>query len=94
MSDAGTDERPRFVVHLTVRATDLAAAHVLTRALTRSLGFLPDLILGETTISVEGAPDVHHQVFCDRPMSYGRRCLLRPDHGGGCSRHPLRPLPR
>ncbi|QOC90088.1 hypothetical protein [Micromonospora craniellae] len=93
MRDAGADEEPRFVVHLTLRATDLVAAHLLTRALLRSLGPPPDVILGETTISVEGAPDVQHQVFCDRRMTYGRRCLLRPDHDGGCSRHPLRPLP-
>ncbi|MEV6691845.1 hypothetical protein AB0M35_10315 [Micromonospora sp. NPDC051196] len=94
MRDLGGDERARFVVHLTVRAADLAAAHLLTRALTRSLGFLPEVVTGETTISLEGAPDVQHQVFCDRSMGRGRRCLLRPGHGGGCSRHLLRPLPR
>ncbi|WP_341717834.1 hypothetical protein QQG74_29065 [Micromonospora sp. FIMYZ51] len=93
MREAGTDEPPRFVVHLTLRATDLAAAHLLARALTRSLGFLPELVLGETTISVAGALDVQHQVFCDRLMDRGRRCQLRPDHDGACSHRLLRPRP-
>ncbi len=93
MRGNGREGRPRFVVHLTLHATDLAAAHVLARALTRSLGCLPELVLGETTISVAGAMDVQHQVFCDRLMGHGQRCLLRPDHDGACSRRLLRPPP-
>lgn len=79
------EDRPRFVVHLTVRAAGPAAAHRLARAFARSLDFVPELVTGETTVSVEGAPDVHHQVFCDRLVDVGRRCLLAPDHDGGCS---------
>ncbi|MDM4721039.1 hypothetical protein QTQ03_16075 [Micromonospora sp. WMMA1363] len=92
MTAPDVDDRPRFVVHLTLRAADLAGAHLLARALARSLAFLPELVLGETTVTVDGAPDVHHQVFCDRLLGHGWRCLLRPDHDGDCSRRFLRPV--
>lgn len=92
MTVTGLDERPRFVVHLTLHADDLAAARLLARSLARSLGFLPELVLGETTVSVTGAPDVHHQVFCDRLLEHGWRCRLRPEHDGGCSRRFLQPI--
>lgn len=92
MSAPDRDGRPRFVVHLTMHADDLAGARLLARSLARSLGFLPELVLGETTVSVTGAPDVHHQVFCDRLLEHGWRCLLRPDHEGGCSRRFLQPI--
>ncbi|MGC4803976.1 hypothetical protein [Micromonospora sp. DT233] len=82
-------ESERFVVHLTVLAADLTAAHVLARALTRSLGFLPQLQVGETTVSAEGDLVEQHQVFCDRPLPHRRRCLLRPSHSGTCT-HNLR----
>ncbi|MFI9528262.1 hypothetical protein [Micromonospora rosaria] len=76
----------RYVVHLTVRVADVAAAHLFARAVTRSLSFLPELVLGETTVSVEGAPSNQQQVFCDRLLGNGRRCLLRPEHHGDCAR--------
>ncbi|MFI0792654.1 hypothetical protein ACH4OY_08145 [Micromonospora rubida] len=82
-------EAERFVVHLTVLAADLAAAHVLARALTRSLGFLPQVQIGETTLSTEGDLTGQHQVFCDRRLPHRRRCLLRPGHSDGCT-HNLR----
>nr|WP_091447497.1 hypothetical protein [Micromonospora yangpuensis] len=83
-------EPSRFVVHLTVRVADLSAAHVFARAVTRSLSYLPELVLGETTLSAEGLPNVQHQVFCDRLLGNGRRCVLRPAHYGDCARR----LPR
>ncbi|MBY8873039.1 hypothetical protein K7640_14480 [Micromonospora sp. PLK6-60] len=79
----------RFVVHLTVVAADLAAAHVLARALARSLGFLPQLRVGETTVSVAGDLTGQRPVFCDRRLPHQRRCLLRPGHAEGCT-HNLR----
>ncbi|WP_027660211.1 hypothetical protein [Salinispora fenicalii] len=85
-------DRPRFVVHLTMHADDLADARLLARSLARSLCFLPELVLGETTVSGTGVPDVHHQDFCDRLLEHGWRCLLRPDHDGGCSRRFLQPI--
>lgn len=84
MSDA-----ERFVVHLTVVAADLTAAHVLARALSRSLAFLPQVRLGETTVSVEGDLSTQHPVFCDRRLPHRRRCLLRPGHPDDCT-HRLR----
>ncbi|WP_416902223.1 hypothetical protein [Micromonospora echinospora] len=78
------DDR-RFVVHLTVVADDLAGAHVLARALTRSLAFLPQLVLGETTVSEEGDPGVQQAVFCDRRLPHRRRCVLRPGHAEECT---------
>ncbi|OZV77305.1 hypothetical protein CA850_24135 [Micromonospora echinospora] len=78
------DDR-RFVVHLTVVADDLAAAHVLARALTRSLAFLPQLVLGETTVSEEGDPAAQQAVFCDRRLPHRRRCVLRPGHAEECT---------
>ncbi|WUI06855.1 hypothetical protein OHQ87_27455 [Micromonospora sp. NBC_00421] len=81
----GVTERERYVVHLTVAADDLPAARLLARAIGRSLAFLPELVLGETTISEEGATDPQHPVFCDRPLGGRRRCIRRVDHQGGCT---------
>ncbi len=78
-------ERERFVVHLTVAADDLPAARLLARAIGRSLAFLPELVLGETTVSEEGVTDPQHQVFCDRRLGGRRRCVRRVDHQGGCT---------
>ncbi|SCF18222.1 hypothetical protein GA0070558_14014 [Micromonospora haikouensis] len=77
--------RERYVVHLTVAADDLPAARLLARAIGRSLAFLPELVLGETTVSEEGAPDAQHQVFCDRRLGGRRRCVRHVDHAGGCT---------
>ncbi|SCE66921.1 hypothetical protein GA0070563_101276 [Micromonospora carbonacea] len=75
--------RERYVVHLTVAADDLPAARLLARAIGRSLAFLPELVLGETTVSEEGAPDAQHQVCCDRRLGGRRRCVRRVGHAGG-----------
>jgi hypothetical protein len=75
----------RFVVHLTVMADDLAGAHVLARALSRSLAFLPQVSIGETTVSREGDLGVQYAVFCDRRLAHGRRCVLRPGHLDDCA---------
>ena len=80
----------RFVVHLPVQAVDLLTAARLARLVARTLGFLPQVDPGDTTVSAEDDQGVRHQVFCDRPMAGGRRCLLRPDHDGPCTRR----LPR
>ncbi|WTZ06513.1 hypothetical protein OG767_29510 [Micromonospora sp. NBC_01392] len=64
---------------------DLTSARLLARAIGRSSAFLPELVLGETTVSEEGAPDAQHQVFCDRRLGGRRRCVRRADHPGGCT---------
>jgi hypothetical protein len=82
-----TDEtRQRYVVHLTVTSSDLPAAQLLARTLARSLHFLPELLPGETAVSVEDEPAVRHRVFCDRLLDGGRRCPLRSGHIGACHR--------
>ena len=78
-------EHERYVVHLTVAADDLPAARLLARAIGRSLAFLPELVLGETTVSEEGGSEPQHPVFCDRRLSGRRRCIRRVGHQGGCT---------
>ncbi|SIQ15350.1 hypothetical protein [Micromonospora avicenniae] len=77
--------KERFVVHLPVSATDLPAAKRLARAITRALGFLPDVDPGEMTVSEEDAQFVRHRVFCDTRLDGGRRCRRLADHDGPCT---------
>ncbi|WP_091654246.1 hypothetical protein [Micromonospora pallida] len=77
-------ERERFVVHLPVVATDLAAALRFARSITRAVGFLSDIDRGETTVSAEDAQGVRHRVFCDRSYARGRRCPRPARHDGDC----------
>ncbi|WP_347877026.1 hypothetical protein [Micromonospora sp. KC606] len=75
----------RFVVHLPVTAADLPAALRLGRAVTRALGFLPEVDGGGTTISTEDAQSARHWVFCDQLLDGGRRCPQPADHDGDCA---------
>ncbi|TDC40513.1 hypothetical protein [Micromonospora sp. KC213] len=83
-------ERERYVVHLPVRAADLAGAVRLARVLARWAGVLSPADPGETTVSAEDEQAIRHRVFCDLRMPGGRRCLLRADHDGPCSRRLTR----
>ncbi|MEU9510197.1 hypothetical protein AB0D32_28400 [Micromonospora sp. NPDC048170] len=76
----------RYVVHLPVIAADLPAAQRLARVIGRWLTVLPMTDPGETTVSMEDEQHVRHRVFCDLLLPGGRRCLLRADHDGPCSR--------
>ena len=76
----------RYVVHLPVTAANLAAAIRLARVVARSASFLPQADPRATTVSAEANPGVRHRVFCDALLPNGRRCLLRADHDGPCSR--------
>jgi hypothetical protein len=76
----------RYVIHLPVVAADLSAAIRLARVVARSMTFLPQTDLRETTVSEEDNQGVRHRVFCDLLLPGGRRCLLRADHDGPCSR--------
>ncbi len=78
--------RERFVVHLPLAAVDLTAALRLARVVARWASLLPAADPGETTVSAEDEQGVRHRVFCDLRMVGGRRCLLRADHDGPCSR--------
>jgi hypothetical protein len=77
--------RERFVVHLPVLATDLAAARRFARAICRALGFLADVDRAGATVSTEDAQCVRHWVYCDRLLGGGRRCPLPADHDGRCA---------
>ncbi|MEU8262256.1 hypothetical protein AB0C02_16700 [Micromonospora sp. NPDC048999] len=76
----------RWVVHLPVTAPDLLAAQRLARVVARWTQVLPQTDPGETTVSPEDEQGVRHRVFCDLRLPGGRRCLLRTDHDGACSR--------
>ncbi|WP_307804124.1 hypothetical protein [Micromonospora echinofusca] len=78
-------DRQRYVVHLTVVAADLPAAELLARSIARSLAFLPDVRMGETTVSEVDDQGVQRQVFCDRLLGGRRRCVRRTDHPGNCT---------
>ncbi|WP_089158471.1 hypothetical protein [Micromonospora sp. NBS 11-29] len=78
--------RERFVIRLPVVGGDLAGAVRLARVVARWSGVLGSADPGETTVSAEGEQGVRHRVFCDLRMDGGRRCLLRADHDGPCSR--------
>lgn len=75
----------RYVIHLPVRASDLARAKMLGRTAGRSLGFLAAVELGGITVSAEDDQGVRHWVFCDRKLDGGRRCVLRADHVTPCT---------
>jgi hypothetical protein len=83
-------ENNRYVIHLPVTATDLATAQRLARVLGRWARVIPAADPGELTVSPEDDQGAHHRVFCDARMPDGRRCLLRADHDGDCSRRLLR----
>ncbi|MEH0983352.1 hypothetical protein [Micromonospora sp. CPCC 205556] len=83
-------DRERFVVHLPVRAADLAGAVRLARVVARWACVLAPADPGETTVSAEDEQGVRHRVFCDLRIPGGRRCLLRADHDGPCSRRLAR----
>ncbi|MBQ1009920.1 hypothetical protein KBX53_02930 [Micromonospora sp. M51] len=76
----------RWVIHLPVVVNDLVSAQRLARVVAHWTHVLPQTDPGGTTVSAEDAQHVRHWVFCDRLLPGGRRCLLRPDHDGGCSR--------
>ncbi|MET7817590.1 hypothetical protein [Micromonospora zamorensis] len=76
----------RYVIHLPVTAADLPAAQRLARVIGRWMSVLPTTDPGETTVSEEDQQFLRHRVFCDQLMPGGRRCVLRADHNGDCSR--------
>lgn len=83
-------ERERFVIHLPVAAVDLTGAVRLARVVARWAGLLTQADPGETTVSAEDEQHVRHRVFCDLRLPGGRRCLLRADHDGSCTRRLTR----
>ncbi|WBB78244.1 hypothetical protein O7606_18635 [Micromonospora sp. WMMD882] len=80
----------RWVIHLPVTVGDLPSAQRLARVVAYWAQMLPQTDPGGTTVSAEDDQHVQHWVFCDRRMTGGARCLLRPDHDGACSRRRRR----
>ena len=80
----------RYLVQLPVTAGDLTAAIRIARVVARSLSFHNLIEYAETTVTSAEQVDSRHPVFCPRRLPNGRRCLLRPDHDGPCTRR----LPR
>ncbi|MEU6205972.1 hypothetical protein ABZ814_20615 [Micromonospora musae] len=76
----------RYVIHLPVVAVDLTAAQRLARVVGRWMTVLPMMDPGEITVSEEDHQFLRHRVFCDQLMPGGRRCQLRADHDGECTR--------
>jgi hypothetical protein len=78
-------DQPRFVLHLPFTATSLDAAKLFARTAGRSLAFLTQLDVPETTLSEEDNQGVRHRIYCDRLLAAGRRCGLRAEHPNDCS---------
>ncbi|KXK63278.1 hypothetical protein AWW66_04040 [Micromonospora rosaria] len=76
----------RFVIHLPVVAGDLTGAVRLARVVARWAAVLAQTDPGEITVSYEDGQGVRHRVFCDARLAGGRRCVLRADHDGACTR--------
>ncbi|MEU8156967.1 hypothetical protein AB0B94_25160 [Micromonospora sp. NPDC048986] len=92
------DDEPGFVIHLPIRVPSLAAATVLAGRVAVSLGFLPELDAGETTVSNADDQNNRHRVFCDLLLSDRSRCPQGYEHEGRCGELPAapeqRPVPR
>ncbi|MEV4658930.1 hypothetical protein [Micromonospora sp. NPDC049301] len=95
---AREDEEPGFVIHLPIRVPDLAAATALAGRVAVSLGFLPELDAGETTVSNADDQNNRHRVFCDLLLPDRSRCPQGYEHEGPCGELPAapeqRPAPR
>lgn len=88
------DEEPGYVIHLPVRVLDLAQATALAGWVADSLGFLPELDAGETTVSTADDQNNRHRVFCDLLLPDRSRCKQRYGHSGPCGEVPAAPEPR
>ncbi|WP_346540163.1 hypothetical protein [Micromonospora sp. DPT] len=75
---------PRWIIHLPTTLTSLDAAADLVVALRESLGHVPALDFGETTLSEEDRQRLRHRVWCDARLDGGRRCRLPDGHPGSC----------
>jgi hypothetical protein len=59
-----------------------------------SLGFLPELDAGETTVSTADDQNNRHRVFCDLLLPDRSRCPQRYEHEGPCGEPPAAPEQR
>ncbi|MGI5524400.1 hypothetical protein ACQEUX_26140 [Micromonospora sp. CA-259024] len=91
---ARDDDEPGFVIHLPIRVPNLAAATVLAGRVAVSLGFLPELDAGETTVSNADDQNNRHRVFCDLLLPDRSRCPQGYEHEGPCGELPAAPEQR
>ncbi|MCO1596795.1 hypothetical protein M8C17_16690 [Micromonospora sp. RHAY321] len=91
---ARDDDEPGFVIHLPIRVPDLAAATTLAGRVAVSLGFLPELDAGETTVSNADDQNNRHRVFCDLLLPDRSRCPQGYEHQGPCGELPTAPEQR
>ncbi|MER7169572.1 hypothetical protein ABT336_26385 [Micromonospora sp. NPDC000207] len=91
---ARDEEEPGYVIHLPIRVADLSAATALAGKVAVSLGFLPELDAGETTVSTTDDQNNRQRVFCDLLLADRSRCPQRYDHGGPCGELPGAPEQR
>lgn len=84
--NGSTDLPPHFVVHLPIDADDLTEALRLAEAIAAGIGFIPNVVPGETTVSASGDESSRVRVFCDQrlPGDGNLRCVLRHGHDGDC----------
>ncbi|MGI5214636.1 hypothetical protein [Plantactinospora sp. CA-290183] len=75
----------RYVLHLPFTAPDTAESRQYARMLARSMGRLPEVDAAGATVSDEDNQGVHSQIFRDRPLGGGGRCVLRADHEVPCA---------
>ncbi len=75
----------RYVVHLPFTAPDLDRARQFARTLARSVSFLTEVDVPESTVSAEDDQSVQSRLFCDRLLDNGRRCVLRAEHEVPCA---------
>lgn len=80
----------RFLIQLPVAAEDLATALRVARVIARAVSFYTVVGCDAAAVATVENPAVRHFAFCPRHLPNGRRCLLRPDHDGPCTRR----LPR
>jgi hypothetical protein len=78
------EDETGYVIHLPIRVPDLAAATALAGTVAVSLGFLPELDAGETTVSSADDQNNRHRVFCDLLLPDRSRCPQPYDHEGAC----------
>jgi hypothetical protein len=87
-TEVGHDEdRPSWVVHITIDVEDLPVALTLADAMVQSLaGRYPQVVAGVTGVSHENAQRARHRVYCDRLLEFGGegRCGYRHGHQGEC----------
>jgi hypothetical protein len=79
-----------WMVHVVLGVPNLSAALTLAETMTRAVTHVPQVDIGETTVSREDHQAERFRVFCARLLVDvpGRvRCALRYGHIGDCAEH-------